>query len=45
MQEQKKPQKSLFRTALPRIYFIDKEIAAGNYPNTTTQAKGYETGW
>jgi predicted DNA-binding transcriptional regulator YafY len=43
MEEQQKAQKSLPRTALPRIYFIDKEIASGKYPNTTTLARDYET--
>ena len=36
--------KSLPKPALPRIYFIDKEIASGKYPNTRTLAKAYETG-
>jgi predicted DNA-binding transcriptional regulator YafY len=36
--------KSLPKTALPRIYFIDKEIASGKYPNTRTLARDYETG-
>jgi predicted DNA-binding transcriptional regulator YafY len=36
--------KSLPKTALPRIYYIDKEIASGKYPNTRTLAKDYETG-
>ena len=35
--------KSLPKIALPRIYFIDKEIASGNFPNTSTLAKKYET--
>jgi len=39
-----KERKSLPKTALPRIYFIDREIAAGNYPNTRTLAEAYETG-
>jgi predicted DNA-binding transcriptional regulator YafY len=36
--------KNLPKTALPRIYFIDKEISAGKYPNTRTLARKYETG-
>ncbi|MDR0314095.1 MAG: WYL domain-containing protein [Treponema sp.] len=32
------------KTALPRIYFIDREIAAGKYPNTGKLAKALETG-
>jgi len=36
--------KNIPKTALPRIYFIDREIAAGKYPNTRTLAKDYETG-
>ncbi|AEF86029.1 conserved hypothetical protein [Treponema primitia ZAS-2] len=36
--------KNLPKTALPRIYFIDKEIASGKYPNTKALAKLYETG-
>ena len=36
--------KNLPKTALPRIYFIDKEIASGKYPNTRTLAESYETG-
>ena len=32
------------KTALPRIYFIDREIASGKYPNTKSLAKAYETG-
>jgi len=36
--------KSIPKTALPRIYFIDREIASGKYPNTRTLAKTYETG-
>jgi len=39
-----KDRKSIPKTALPRIYFIDKEIASGKYPNTRTLAKAYETG-
>jgi predicted DNA-binding transcriptional regulator YafY len=40
----KQKQKTLSKTALPRIYFIDREIAAGKYPNTRTLAREYETG-
>jgi predicted DNA-binding transcriptional regulator YafY len=36
-------QASLSKTALPRIYFIDREIAAGKFPNTAKLAKEYET--
>ena len=39
-----KDRKSIPKTALPRIYFIDKEISAGKYPNTRTLAETYETG-
>jgi len=35
--------KSLPKTALPRIYFIDREIASGKYPNAPSLAKKYET--
>jgi predicted DNA-binding transcriptional regulator YafY len=35
--------KNLPKTALPRIYYIDREIASGNYPNANTLAAGYET--
>ena len=34
--------KNLPRTALARIYFIDREIASGKYPNNKTLAKEYE---
>jgi predicted DNA-binding transcriptional regulator YafY len=37
------PRKSLPKTALPRIYFIDREIALGKYPNAPALAKKYET--
>ena len=37
------PRKSLPKTAIPRIYFIDQEIAAGRYPNAPALAKKYET--
>jgi predicted DNA-binding transcriptional regulator YafY len=36
--------KNIPKTALPRIYFIDREIASGKYPNTRTLAETYETG-
>ncbi|MCL2129616.1 MAG: WYL domain-containing protein [Treponema sp.] len=35
--------KSLPKTALPRIYFIDNEIASGKYPNAPALARKYET--
>ena len=35
--------KHLPKTALPRIFFIDREIASGTYPNATFMAKKYET--
>jgi predicted DNA-binding transcriptional regulator YafY len=31
-------------TKLHRIYFIDRRIASGEYPNTASLAKEYETG-
>jgi predicted DNA-binding transcriptional regulator YafY len=31
------------RTKLSRVYFIDREIASGKFPNTRDLAKGYET--
>jgi predicted DNA-binding transcriptional regulator YafY len=39
-----KNQKTIPKTALSRIYFIDREIAAGKYPNTRTLAEAHETG-
>jgi len=39
-----KPGKTLPKTALLRLYFIDREIASGKYPNTPALAKKYETG-
>jgi predicted DNA-binding transcriptional regulator YafY len=39
-----KTPKSRPKTALARIYFIDRELAAGKYPNTGSLAKAYETG-
>jgi predicted DNA-binding transcriptional regulator YafY len=36
--------KSLPRMALARLYFIDKEIGSGIYPNTKSLAKDYEVG-
>jgi predicted DNA-binding transcriptional regulator YafY len=38
-----KPRKTLPKTALPRIYFIDQEIASGRYPNAPSMAEKYET--
>jgi len=38
-----KPRKSLPKPSLPRIYFIDQKIAAGNYPNAPRLAREYET--
>jgi predicted DNA-binding transcriptional regulator YafY len=38
-----KTRKSIPRTALPRIYFIDRQIASGKYPNTNALAAEYET--
>ncbi|MCL2704729.1 MAG: WYL domain-containing protein [Spirochaetaceae bacterium] len=38
-----KQRKNLPKIALPRIYFIDKEIASGTYPNAPTLAKKYES--
>jgi predicted DNA-binding transcriptional regulator YafY len=35
--------KELPKTALPRIYFIDRQIASGAYPNTRELAEAYET--
>ncbi|MDR3302212.1 MAG: hypothetical protein LBT01_06755 [Spirochaetaceae bacterium] len=29
---------------LSRIYFIDREVASGKYPNTKQLAQAYETG-
>jgi predicted DNA-binding transcriptional regulator YafY len=34
--------KELPKTALPRIYFIDRQIASGTYPNTRELAEAYE---
>jgi predicted DNA-binding transcriptional regulator YafY len=34
--------KELPKTALPRIYFIDRQIASGAYPNTRELAEAYE---
>jgi predicted DNA-binding transcriptional regulator YafY len=36
--------KHLPRAVLARIYFIDREIASGKYPNVNDLAKGYEAG-
>ncbi|MDR1625908.1 MAG: WYL domain-containing protein, partial [Spirochaetia bacterium] len=38
-----KTRKSLPNTSLPRIYFIDRRIASGSYPNTASLAKEYDT--
>jgi len=38
-----KTKKYLPRADMPRIYFIDRKIASGRYPNTTSLAKEYET--
>jgi len=38
-----KPRKSLPKASLPRIYFIDRKIAEGSYPNVPDLAKEYET--
>jgi predicted DNA-binding transcriptional regulator YafY len=38
-----KTKKNLPRIALPRIYFIDRQIASGKYPSTGYLAKKYET--
>jgi predicted DNA-binding transcriptional regulator YafY len=38
-----KTRKELPKTALPRIYFIDRQIASGTYPNSRILAKAYET--
>jgi predicted DNA-binding transcriptional regulator YafY len=45
MKTEKNPGKpaSLPKTALPRIYFIDREIATGNFPSTAKLARNYET--
>jgi predicted DNA-binding transcriptional regulator YafY len=39
-----KERKNIPKTAMSRIYLIDREIAAGNYPNTRKLAEAYETG-
>jgi predicted DNA-binding transcriptional regulator YafY len=39
-----KQEKLLPRTLLARIYFIDRKIASGGYPNTRDLAKEYEVG-
>jgi hypothetical protein len=36
--------KNLPKTALARLYFIDKAISSGGYPNTKSLAKNYEAG-
>jgi predicted DNA-binding transcriptional regulator YafY len=40
MEKRKNPQKPI----LARIYYIDKEIASGKYPNANTLAEGYGAG-
>ena len=43
MEDLKKPARaSLPKTALARLYFIDRQIASGKYPNTTYLAKKWE---
>jgi predicted DNA-binding transcriptional regulator YafY len=39
-----KTRKNLPKSALARIYFIDRKIAAGSYPNVRTLAEEYEAG-
>jgi hypothetical protein len=36
--------KHLPRAVLARIYFIDRQIASGNYPNVHTLSREYEVG-
>jgi predicted DNA-binding transcriptional regulator YafY len=45
MKTSKSPDKraSMPKTALPRVYFIDREIAAGKFPSTAELARNYET--
>jgi predicted DNA-binding transcriptional regulator YafY len=44
MKTEKKPiRSSLPKTALPRILFIDREIASGKYPSSPEMAKKYES--
>ena len=44
MKTEKRPIRStLPKTALPRILFIDREIASGKYPSSTEMAEKYET--
>jgi len=38
-----KARKSLPKTSLPRIYYIDRKIAEGNYPNVPQMAQEYES--
>ena len=38
-----KPRKTLPKTAIPRIFFIDEEIASGRCPNVPYLAKKYDT--
>jgi predicted DNA-binding transcriptional regulator YafY len=39
-----KDRKTVPKTALARVYFIDREIAAGKYPNATRLAQEWEVG-
>ena len=39
-----KTQNKMKKTVLPRIYFIDREIASGKYPNTLQLAEAYIVG-
>jgi predicted DNA-binding transcriptional regulator YafY len=39
-----KDRKTLPKTALPRVYFIDREIASGKYPNAADLAREWEAG-
>jgi predicted DNA-binding transcriptional regulator YafY len=38
-----KTRKYLPRADMPRIYFIDRKIASGRCPNTSSLAREYET--
>ena len=43
-EDRKRPiRSSLPKTALPRILFIDREIASGKYPSSDELARKYET--
>ena len=41
--EEVEPRKTLPKTAVPRIFFIDQEIASGTYPNAPYLAEKWET--